>query len=659
MESNIVPGTGMYDAAEAATRPPAPGPNDRRQADAPPPAGPPRPAASEEIGAVRGSPPPPSARAAVLVDALAVAWTTFRLYGDPSTQEAFHRALEVLGEAPSFPWLLEVSSEGFAERGAPIPTRRTAAAALAREAFARGMAALGFSAPPRAADLIALFEVISSEEDEPPTAALAHRGADQVVIAEHGTLVEAPAGIPALEAGAAPPPPAARPVRLGGEETSAGGAAALIGRQLQQYLEEVAATDPTDLWGRADLARSCMGSFTTLSRQQQAGLLARLLARKEEPPVRALLDQYTDGELEQLAEPEAHPLLLEYLRLASEQETRPRPLLQRLGRAPGAGPGLPHRVVAPSGSSAEARRRLAHIRPSLARHPRPGPGTLRALLALDEEADFEYLLPVWASRLAASLAGKDPAAARGWLEAVLGAPLSAAQEEAARAEVDAMLRRGLIDDLVAAAAAGDEATTGLVEAVAPMAAGALIHRLAAEPDRARRRAQVDLLGTVARANPDAVCRHLDDPRWYLVRNLVVALARSRRQEAVPYLRPLTSHADPRVRREVLRALRALSPGESSVAAIAALDDPDPMVRLQVLGLLGADSDPEVDALLAHRLASWPPLDEAMGIIEALARRHSRAAQAALGALAKRRWLVSPNRRQLRGAARLALGGKAS
>jgi HEAT repeat protein len=302
---------------------------------------------------------------------------------------------------------------------------------------------------------------------------------------------------------------------------------------------------------------------------------------------------------------------------------------------------------------------LAHIRPGLARHPHPGPETLRALLALDEEADFERLLPMWASRLAASLAGGDPAAARGWLEAVLDARLSAAQEEAVRAEVDAMLRRGLIDDLVTAAAAGDEATTSLVEAVAPMAAEALIHRLAAEPDRARRRAQVDLLGAVARADPEAVCRHLNDPRWYLVRNLVVALARSRGQEAVPYLRPLTSHAEPRVRREVLRALRALSPDEGSAAAIAALDDPDPTVRLQVLGLLGADSDPRVDALLARRLASWPPLDEAMGVIEALARRPSRAARAALGALSKRRWLVSPNRRKLRSAARLALGGKGS
>ena len=85
---------------------------------------------------------------AALVDALVVAWTMFRVYHDPRQQDAFRRAVATLGSPPSFPWTMEVHGGGFRHAGRPVPTRRQATPALARAIFARGIAALGFSAPP-------------------------------------------------------------------------------------------------------------------------------------------------------------------------------------------------------------------------------------------------------------------------------------------------------------------------------------------------------------------------------------------------------------------------------------------------------------------------------------------------------------------------------
>ena len=72
----------------AARRVPVPEPTDA-------PAGP---------GAHAAPHPGPGDSAAALVDALSVAWTMFRVYQDPRRQEAFRRALGILGAAPHFPW---------------------------------------------------------------------------------------------------------------------------------------------------------------------------------------------------------------------------------------------------------------------------------------------------------------------------------------------------------------------------------------------------------------------------------------------------------------------------------------------------------------------------------------------------------------------------
>ena len=488
---------------------------------------------------------------------------------------------------PRSPWLLEVSPDGFARHGAGIPARRIAAATLARGAYALGLAAIGFSAPPTAADLLALFRVIAYGlpfEGQRIAEALSQGGATNVIAAEHGTLVGGPQEQDRDSGNRPTVLPAGVPSSsLGHGAPAIEGAEFLIEHRLQEYLQRFAESDPADLWGRAELARSCVDSFSALPREQQEGFVAELLRRHQEAPARALLDQFTDSELGDLAAPEESPLLLEYLRIASEQESRPRPLLSRMGGRAAAPETRLRQIrpgLVPRSSGAAARGRLTALKPSRAQHHRAGIESLRSLLALADEGDGARLLRVWASRVTGALSAGDLPGALSWLEAALGTPLKPDQAAAARAELAGVLAGGLLDFLVTAAAGGAEDRSELMGMLAPYAADAMIERLAVEPDRTRRRALVDLLGMMARDDPAPALRRLNDRRWYLVRNLAIVLSRSRRREAVEPLRLLSRHADHRVRREALRALRALSPVEGEGAAVAALDDPDATVRIR-------------------------------------------------------------------------------
>jgi len=52
-----------------------------------------------------------------------------------------------------------------------------------------------------------------------------------------------------------------------------------------------------DLIRHGEMTRACIDSLSSLSREEQATLLARLLDRHDEPAFRTLLDQLSDDEL--------------------------------------------------------------------------------------------------------------------------------------------------------------------------------------------------------------------------------------------------------------------------------------------------------------------------------------------------------------------------
>ncbi|HPA96538.1 MAG: HEAT repeat domain-containing protein [Acidobacteria bacterium] len=172
----------------------------------------------------------------------------------------------------------------------------------------------------------------------------------------------------------------------------------------------------------------------------------------------------------------------------------------------------------------------------------------------------------------------------------------------------------------------------LVRALGDPAIAQLLDQLSAEQDLTRRRHLFDfLVGLGPALTPHAV-RLLDDPRWFVVRNMLALLCETGDRSQAAAIRNAALHADARVRLEAVRALAALDPQLPAALVDRLLADPDSRVaefaartlaartrhgrdtlvallrrrdlfgrqrarRLQALRTLGALGDPEVLPLL--------------------------------------------------------------
>lgn len=118
----------------------------------------------------------------------------------------------------------------------------------------------------------------------------------------------------------------------------------------------------------------------------------------------------------------------------------------------------------------------------------------------------------------------------------------------------------------------------------------LLEVLAHEDDMSARKALIDMISLTARDYIPALGARVTDQRWYVVRNIVQILGRTRSAEALPHLQRALRHSDPRVRRETIRALTAIRSAVSDEMLAAALqDDNAPNVELaaRTLGTLRA------------------------------------------------------------------------
>ena len=109
----------------------------------------------------------------------------------------------------------------------------------------------------------------------------------------------------------------------------------------------------------------------------------------------------------------------------------------------------------------------------------------------------------------------------------------------------------------------------------------LLDALASSGSRATRRKLLDRLAGAAVDIRSSVATRLDDPRWYVQRNMLVLLARSGRVPEGFSAARWTAHEDPRVRIEAVR-LQLMLPHEHDLGVRTALDDSDP--RIVRLGL---------------------------------------------------------------------------
>ncbi|MBW3659157.1 MAG: HEAT repeat domain-containing protein [Actinobacteria bacterium] len=127
---------------------------------------------------------------------------------------------------------------------------------------------------------------------------------------------------------------------------------------------------------------------------------------------------------------------------------------------------------------------------------------------------------------------------------------------------------------------------------------AVLDALAEEETTSVRSRLLALAAALTPGNVDVIDAHIDDDRWYVVRNLVTILGRAGvGTEAVPMLGRLVDHPDAMVRREVVRSLVACA-GSGAVPYLRRLatDDSAQVAAAARQGLVGIGADVAARAL---------------------------------------------------------------
>jgi HEAT repeat protein len=155
-----------------------------------------------------------------------------------------------------------------------------------------------------------------------------------------------------------------------------------------------------------------------------------------------------------------------------------------------------------------------------------------------------------------------------------------------------------VRSLLAAGPHASAALDRLVERMGDDAVAPLMDEMAESEVRVVRRAALDRLGRLGAPAAAEAVRRLSDPRWYVVRNLLVILQDAGLPDGfspAPFLR----HADARVRREAYK-LAFRIPDDRPRALSHALLDPDELVVRSALGECAADCPPAVLPLVCRR-----------------------------------------------------------
>jgi HEAT repeat protein len=226
--------------------------------------------------------------------------------------------------------------------------------------------------------------------------------------------------------------------------------------------------------------------------------------------------------------------------------------------------------------------------------------------------------------------------------------MNSAFTDAASDEVLAILTGDGPDD-------GADQRRDLFAMLSRRAGGRVLEQLAIEEDAGRRRMLIDLVTEIARIDIRSVLPGLSDPRWFVVRNVVIALGRSARKGAGNSLVRVVDHEDHRVRIEALRALIPCLGIGALDYLVAALADDHIRVRAAASDLLGTlDEELVVPALSSALRNETLALEVRMAVIDALSSHRTESAQSALRSIAESKTRFSPSARTLRSAARDAL-----
>ncbi len=642
-------------------------------------------------------------RAVRVLDALGAAWSTYRLYPDPRRQPPFLRAVATLEAAVGELPVIGVGPGTFFIDGEEVLPERDGTERLARRLFLHDVETIELVAETSPDGLDAFFAVLAADDDDEVTAAsgiaarLVGAAGVGIRVRQRGLLNLDPdaAGIAAVpvETAALEPeglPEAARialrgaaPVEIAALVARERGTASVVAfleafHELHDRIETSLSRPGPPLLAGIRLpvddpyrtVRSFIESFFHLPRWLQVEILHRVLEDLSLPSHQVFLDQFSGNDLVDLAgdlPPSAQEALLGYAVEASADRSGGHPLDLLAGLRSAAEVEEARRAVAERVAAVldAARRGSRDDELDALRLEMEVPvddaaaelTILRALLGCERRDDrFRRVVRVWTGRISRHLRRDDPAAAARLLGGILrDPPYPLSRVEAVTGALERMVTEDFLQRLAGLEEAEPESVAEILALLGRVGVERLVGRLAEEEDRSKRRWLVDLLAIAARGRTADVAIHLGDPRWYLVRNLVLALGRTGNADAVGAVRTVLGHADHRVRTECLRALVRLSRSAATGYVVRGLSDEHEQVRRAAVRLLRGSELDDVDRLASEALASGRmPLDTAVEVVHVLGVLEGPVGAALLRRLARRRLVLGRRARALRRAARTTL-----
>lgn len=186
----------------------------------------------------------------------------------------------------------------------------------------------------------------------------------------------------------------------------------------------------------------------------------------------------------------------------------------------------------------------------------------------------------------------------------------------------------------------------------------LLDRLKEEEHLSARRRLISALIQQGASAVPFLLQALDDPRWYVVRNVALILGHIGGEEAVGPLSRQLRHQDHRVRREVVLALGRIGSPKVSTPLLEALKDQDPVACQYAISALGSLKEKKAIPALIEIARAAPKDDVALqqAAIAALGRiGGEEALHTLVDLLKKRSFLSTAAHEEVRAQAAAALG----
>jgi HEAT repeat protein len=170
-----------------------------------------------------------------------------------------------------------------------------------------------------------------------------------------------------------------------------------------------------------------------------------------------------------------------------------------------------------------------------------------------------------------------------------------ADAESVAAMLDSLYRRG-----PGAAALARR----LIDALGAAVGRTFLVALAEETDKSKRHRLLEVLVSLGPSIVPEATRLLADPRWYVVRNMVLILHRVGDRDSIQAVRQCAEHPDLRVRLEAIKGLLKMDLETARGLLAEAINDPDPKLAETAIGLAGSYAIAEAVEPLLGIVEGW-------------------------------------------------------